>query len=114
MTRRELLERAGSTLLARSAAERLNSAELNSDAATILSRIKPPSFPSRDFDVTKYGAVGDGAKKCTEAISAAVRACSAAGGGRVVIPRGLFLTGAVHLDNSVNLYLSPGATLLFS
>ena len=32
----------------------------------------------------------------------------------MVIPRGVFLTGAVHLDNNVNLYLSPGATLLFS
>jgi polygalacturonase len=114
MTRRELLERAGLALLACSAAERFNAVELNADATTILSRIKPPSFPDRDFEITKYGAASDGAKKCTEAIRTAIRACSSAGGGRVVIPAGTFLTGPIHLENNVNLYLSLGATLLFS
>ncbi len=79
-----------------------------------LGRIKAPSFPNRDFDVTNYGAVGDGQKKCTDPIKNAIQACSAAGGGRVVIPKGIFLTGAIHLETNVNLYLSEGATLLFS
>src|SRR5204862_1698394 len=37
-----------------------------------------------------------------------------AGGGRVVVPAGTFLTGAVHLRSNVNLYLAEGATLKFS
>jgi polygalacturonase len=81
---------------------------------SILARIKPPHFPKRDFDITKYGAQRDGRKKCTEAIRKAIADCSAAGGGRVVIPPGRFLTGAVHLLDNVDLYLSGGSTLLFS
>ncbi len=76
--------------------------------------LKPPAFPNRDFDITKYGAIGDGQMKCTDAIAKAIQACSAAGGGRVVIPKGTFLTGAIHLESNINLYVSEGATLLFS
>ena len=42
---------------------------------------------------------------CTDAIRAAIAACSAAGGGRVVVPAGRFLTGAVHLKSNVNLHV---------
>jgi polygalacturonase len=80
----------------------------------VLARIKPPTFPDRDFEITKYGAIDDGEMKCTSAIRKAIQACSSAGGGRVVIPRGRFLTGAIHLESNVNLYVSQGATLLFS
>jgi polygalacturonase len=80
----------------------------------VLARIKPPTFPNRDFEITKYGAAGDGKTKCTAAIRKAVKACSSAGGGRVVIPSGRFLTGSIHLESNVNLYVSEGATLLFS
>lgn len=80
----------------------------------ILARIVPPTFPNRDFDITRYGAVAGGDADCTTAIARAIAACAAAGGGRVVVPEGRFLTGAVHLDNNVNLYVSRGATLAFS
>src|SRR5690242_5159806 len=80
----------------------------------ILRRIKRPAFPSRDFEITRYGAEGGGAKDSTDAIRKAIAACTAAGGGRVLVPPGVFLTGAVHLDNNVNLHLAEGATLRFS
>ncbi len=80
----------------------------------ILEKIKPPSFPELDFRVTDYGAVGDGETDCTGAIGRAIDACRAAGGGRVVVPEGTFLTGAVHLKSRVNLHLQKNATLLFS
>ncbi|PWU04338.1 MAG: glycoside hydrolase [Terriglobia bacterium] len=79
----------------------------------ILARIKPPQFPKRDFDITKYGAVGDGAKDSTAAIAAAIAACHQAGGGRVLAPAGVFLTGAIHLLGNVDLHISEGATLRF-
>jgi polygalacturonase len=79
----------------------------------ILGRIVPPTFPDRDFDITKFGAVRDGAD-CTEAIRRSIEACSGAGGGRVVVPAGRFVTGAVHLRSNVNLHLSREATLAFS
>src|SRR5437773_10878750 len=62
----------------------------------ILRRIKPPVFPKRDFDITRYGALGDGRTSCTEAFRKAIAACNNAGGGRVLVPRGAFLTGAIH------------------
>ncbi|HEX8889404.1 MAG TPA: glycosyl hydrolase family 28 protein [Pyrinomonadaceae bacterium] len=80
----------------------------------ILKRIKPPVFPKRDFSVTRYGAVGDGKKDCTESFSKAIDACNKAGGGRVVVPAGLFLTGAIHLKSNVNLYVSRDATIKFN
>ena len=83
-----------------------------SEIPKILARIKPPVFPQRDFRVTDYGA-GD-ANDSTEAIRKAIEACHAAGGGRVIVPPGLFLTGAINLKSNVNLYLSEGATLKFS
>jgi polygalacturonase len=80
----------------------------------ILARIAPPAFPSRDFEITRYGAVGDGTMDCTAAIRRAIEDCSAACGGRVVVPEGRFLTGAVHLKTNVNLHVARGGTLAFS
>jgi polygalacturonase len=80
----------------------------------ILARIAPPVFPARDFEVTRYGAVGDGEKDCTAAFREAVSACAASGGGRVVVPAGRFLTGAIHLRSRVNLHVAAGATIAFS
>ena len=79
----------------------------------ILARIKAPQFPARDFDITKYGAKGDGKTDCTAAIAKAIAECSAAGGGRVVVPGGIFLTAAIRLLSNVNLHVPAGSTLLF-
>jgi polygalacturonase/lysophospholipase L1-like esterase len=80
----------------------------------ILQRIKPPVFPKRDFDITRYGAKGDGQTDCTESFRQAIAACNKAGGGRVVVPAGSYLTGAIHLRSNVNLHVSAGATIKFS
>lgn len=80
----------------------------------ILKRIIPPHFPNRDFDVTKFGAVGDGVTDCTQAFADAIARCSKAGGGRVVVPEGTYLTGAIHLKNNVNFHVIKGATIKFS
>jgi polygalacturonase len=85
-----------------------------SAAQQILREIKPPVFPKRDFDISEFGAVGDGKSDCTGAIGRAIESCSVAGGGRVVIPKGTFLTGAIHLKSNVNLHLKKEAVLLFS
>ncbi len=80
----------------------------------ILSRIRPPQFPARNFDICKFGAAGDGKTDCTEAFHDAIEACHRAGGGRVVVPPGDFLTGAIRLLSRVDLHLLEGATIRFS
>ena len=85
-----------------------------STADAIVARIRPPRFPNRDFDITKFGARPDGATDATEAIRRAIGACHDAGGGRVVVPAGRFATGAIHLKSGVNLHVTEQATLLFS
>lgn len=79
---------------------------------SLLARIQPPKFPARDFAITDHGAVAGGAD-CTAAIAKAIAAAHAAGGGRVVVPPGVFHTGAVHLKSNVNLHVAAGATLKF-
>jgi polygalacturonase len=81
---------------------------------SILKRISPPVFPQRDFNVTSFGAVGDGATDCSRAFKKAIEKCSADGGGRVVVPKGIYLVGAIHLKNNVNLSVSKEATIRFS
>ena len=74
-----------------------------SSVPEILARIVPPRFPARDFLITKYGTINE-----------AIEACSRAGGGRVVVPRGDYLTGPIRLRSHVELHLDAGATLRFS
>ena len=80
----------------------------------ILARIKAPVFKKKDYDILKFGAKVGGQFDCREAINKAIDTCSKAGGGRVVVPAGEFLTGAIQLKSNVNLYVSKGATLKFS
>jgi len=80
----------------------------------ILARIVPPGFPDTTFLVTDFGAVGNGTTNCTAAFTAAIDACTAAGGGTVAVPQGQFLTGPIHLKSNVRLDVREGATILFS
>ena len=74
---------------------------------SILARIKVPTFPKRDFKITDYGA-HSGDTDNTDSIRKAIDACHTSGGGRVVVPPGVFQTGAIHLKSNVNLHLSEG------
>lgn len=77
--------------------------------------IKAPTFPDKDYKLFDYG------KKSktkgflyTELINKVIDKCSQEGGGRVIIPKGTWLTGPITLKNNVNLHLEEGATLLFT
>lgn len=76
--------------------------------------IKAPTFPERDFVITKYGAkTGNTAAKNQKAINKAILACSKKGGGRVIVPAGTYLTGAITLLSNVNLVVEKDAKLQF-
>lgn len=78
----------------------------------IVARIQPPVFPLFDVSILDHGA-----KKGIPAhfaVQAAVDACALAGGGRVVVPAGLWrMNGPVHLRSNVCLHLDRGATMRF-
>lgn len=80
----------------------------------ILKRTVPPTFARNDFSIIRYGAKSDGIFDCTDAFARAIIACSDSGGGRVIVPEGTYLTGAIHLKSNVNLHLTKGATIRFS
>ena len=65
-----------------------------------------------DYRITDYGAVADGTTNNRAAIQAAVDACTVAGGGRVIVPIGQFLSGTIVLKSNVTLYLERGGAEL--
>ncbi len=76
--------------------------------------VTEPQFPDRTFSITDYGAVGDGHTKNTKAFADAIDVCAQAGGGRVVVPAGVWLTGAIELKSNLNMHLEQGAVIMFS
>ena len=79
----------------------------------ILERIQAPEFPDRTFNILDYGATIKG-DTCSDAIRLAIEACHQAGGGRVLVPEGAYISGAIHLLSNVELHLEEGATIYFS
>ena len=71
-----------------------------------------PDIPARVLAVTAFGAVGDGHTLATDAFARAFAAASAAGGGRVEVPAGVFLTGPIVLASHTALVLDKGAVIL--
>ena len=80
----------------------------------ILQRIVPPAFPAREFPISRFGALDGGTNDCTRAFQQAIASCAQAGGGRVIVPAGTFLTGPIHLRSNVELHLADGAEVIFS
>jgi polygalacturonase len=73
-----------------------------------------PNFKKDTVSIAKHGAVADGYFLNTKSISGAIDALSKKGGGVVLVPAGLWLTGPVVLKNNINLHIATGATLLFT
>jgi polygalacturonase len=65
-------------------------------------------------NILDFGAVGDGRTLSTAAIQAAIDACAAAGGGKVFVPAGRFLTGSIFLKSNLEFEVLAGATLVGS
>src|SRR4051812_12127786 len=103
ITRRDLIRDAFITGVAFGIAPRLLASPIDpwTSVDSILARIVPPKFPARDFLITKLGAKPG--TDVTEAIRKAIDECARAGGGRVIIPQGEWLTGPIRLKSRVNL-----------
>lgn len=76
--------------------------------------VKSPSFKADTFNIVKYGAIADGVTLNTRSINNAISECNSKGGGVVVIPAGLWITGPIELKSNVNLHLESNAILSFT
>lgn len=81
---------------------------------TNLPVIGQPSFKKDSFNILRYGAVADGLTLNTASINKAITECSNQGGGVVLIPGGLWLTGPIEMKSNVNLHIMRDAILLFT
>lgn len=75
--------------------------------------VKLPEIPEKRYLITAYGAVSNGKISNTKAIAAAISAAAEAGGGTVVIPAGVWLTGPIELKSNIRLHACRGAIVLF-
>ncbi|MEA3186522.1 MAG: hypothetical protein QOD99_352, partial [Chthoniobacter sp.] len=76
--------------------------------------VKEPVIPNRSVSLLEFGAVGDGKKSNTEEIARAIESLAKQGGGRLVIPPGIWLTGPIRLRSNIELHLEAGALVQFS
>jgi len=83
-------------------------------APPTLPAVRQVRFKADTFNIQKYGAVADGQALNTQAFQKAIMACTQAGGGTVMVPAGLWLTGPIALQNNVNLHVSTGALVQFT
>jgi len=93
--------------------------KLTSENTDDLVKIEMPlvpsfSFPDRICNIKDFGAVSDGKFSNTKNINDAISDCAKDGGGKVVIPKGRWLTGPINLKSNINLYLEKDAEIIFS
>jgi polygalacturonase len=79
-----------------------------------LSKVPVPSFKKDTFNIKSFGSIADGITLNTNAIKRAIETCSKEGGGVVLVPQGLWLTGPIELKSNVNLSVVKGAVLQFT
>lgn len=79
-----------------------------------MSKVTVPTFAHRTFLITQYGAVPNSDVMNTTAINNAITAAAKAGGGEVIIPKGLWVTGPIVLQSNVNLHVAKGALVQFT
>lgn len=77
-------------------------------------KVELPAIPAREASIVDFGAVGDGMTLNTEAIQATIDNLAEQGGGKVVVPDGIWFTGPIVLKDNIELNLSNHAMILFS
>ena len=82
------------------------------NADKIVNSIIVPLFPERDYNITDFGAVGDGVTDCLPAIKEAINKCNIEGGGRVILSSGtFFVKGPIHLKSHVKFSYFGGSNI---
>ena len=76
--------------------------------------VAEPQIPDYSVSLADFGGVADGTTLNTEAFKKAIAHLTGRGGGRLTVPRGVWLTGPIELKSKINLHLEDGALVLFS
>ncbi|HVW22768.1 MAG TPA: glycoside hydrolase family 28 protein [Opitutaceae bacterium] len=76
--------------------------------------VKEPAIPSRTVSLPDFGAVPGGRALCTDAFARAIDALAAQGGGRLLVPAGLWLTGPIALKSNIEIHTERGTLVQFS
>ena len=85
-----------------------------SDLPFSFPKLTAPSFPENEFNIIDFGAVGNGATINTEIFREVIDSCFNSGGGKIIVPAGLWLTGPIVLKSNINLHLERGAHIQFT
>ena len=89
-------------------------AYLYEDLPFEMEQVTRPQIPVREIDIRDFGGVGDGVTLNSEAFAKAIDALAEIGGGRLVVPTGVWLSGPITLKDNIDLHIRPDAILLFS
>lgn len=92
----------------------LNQVSGKNDIPFKMSEVKLPTIPNNTVSITDYGAKGDGKTLNTESFAKAIKSLSKKGGGKVVVPAGIWLTGPIQFENHIELHVERGALVLFT
>tara|TARA_R110002050_G_scaffold273113_1_gene417080 strand:+ start:86688 stop:88376 length:1689 start_codon:yes stop_codon:yes gene_type:complete len=76
--------------------------------------VKTTNFPDYEVRISDFGAVSGGLFKNTDAFAKAINNVNSKGGGRIIVPRGIWLTGPITFKSNINLHLEDGSLILFS
>src|ERR1035437_7091387 len=79
-----------------------------------MDEVPEPIFPDTELSISSFGGVGDGITLNTESFKKAIESLSAKGGGKLIVPAGVWSTGPIVLKSNINLHLNKGAVILFS
>jgi len=88
--------------------------EIYRDIEFTMPQVIEPQIAGNTVSIAEFGAVGDGVVLNTEAFRKAIESVSSRGGGTVVIPRGIWLTGPIILKSNLRMHAEEGALVLFS
>ena len=81
---------------------------------TEVKAVVPITIPANEVNLKEVGGVGDGVTLCSEAFEKGISKLSKMGGGRLIVPEGVWLTGPIMLKDNIELHLEKNALVVFS